>query len=172
MGLLFMEESDKKNRNIIQSTWRQALYLWVGLNLSLTLFFIQSQVFFMNSGPFPHFRLEWIFSVLGFTTFLFGLLFFKYFTTLRMKKLRMMTPEERKQSLLVAFVVQFVLFETLGLYGVLLSVITQNPMKSLPFIISAYLGFIVTFPGKGKIRVFFTMLFLGVWPSWLPEFPL
>ncbi len=153
---MFMEKNKERSDEIIKGTWKQALYLWTGLNLALTLFFIQSQMFFVRSRPLPHSRLEWFFSGLGFITFLFGLLFFKYYTKLRTKRFLMMSFEERKQSLLVVFVVQFILFETLGLYGVLVSVLTQSTLKSLPFIVLAYLGFVLSFPRKKKIRTFFS----------------
>ena len=148
-------ETVENGEEIVRSTWRQALYLWVGLSLALTLFFVQSQMFFINSKPAPSSKIEWFFWGLGFVTFLFGLLFFQYYTRFRKKRLDWMPPEERKQTLLVTFVIQFVLFETLGLYGVLVSVLTQNATKSLPFIVFAYLGFILVFPRKEKIKVFF-----------------
>ena len=148
-------ETVENEEEIVRSTWRQALYLWVGLSLALTLFFVQSQMFFINSKPAPNSKIEWLFWGLGLVTFLFGLLFFKYYTRFRKKRLDWMPPEERKQTLLVTFVIQFVLFETLGLYGVLVSVLTQNAIKSLPFIVFAYLGFILVFPRKEKIKVFF-----------------
>ena len=144
-----------KNEKIIRETWRKALYLWSGLSLCLTLFFVQSQMFFIRSKPLPYSRLEWVFSVLGVMTFFFGLTFFKFFTKLRIKKFRLMTAVEVQQSLLFVFVLQFILFETLGLYGILLSVLSQNGLRSLPFIVFAYLGFILAFPKKKKIEPFF-----------------
>lgn len=147
-----MEEND---RDFMDSTRRTALYLWIGLSLSLTLFFVQSQMFFVKAKPLPSSQLEWIFSGLGILTFLFGFFFFKNYTALRREKIKRMPPAERKQSLLVAFVLQYIIFETLGLYGVLISVLTQNTLKALPFIVFAYIGFLISFPRRDKIGSFF-----------------
>lgn len=149
------EPMNSESVKLINETRRQALYLWVGLNLSLTLFFVQSQMFFVTASPLPTSSLEWVFSGLGLITFVFGFVFFKNYTSLRRLRLMKMPFAERKQSLLVAFVLQFVLFETLGLYGVLISVLTQNTMKAIPYILFAYVGFILAFPKKEKIEPFF-----------------
>lgn len=139
----------------IKSTRKQALYLWAGLSLSLSLFYVQSQVVFIKSEPVPSSQLEWVFSVLGVVTFLFGFVFFKNYTALRQKKILKLPYPDRKQMILVAFVLQFILFETLGLYGVLLSVLTQNSLKAIPFLIFAYLGFALAFPRQEKVEQFF-----------------
>lgn len=149
-----MEHSQNE---IIESTRRQALYLWVGLSLSLTLFFVQSQMFFVKANPLPTSKLEWIFTGLGLLTFLLGYFFFKYYTEIRKPRLLKMPFNDRKQSLLTAFVMQFVLFESLGLYGVLISVLTQNTLKAIPFMVFAYLGFFLAFPKKEKITPFFPL---------------
>lgn len=148
-----MKESDPSA--IIQSTRRSALYLWSGLSLALTLFFVQSQLVFVKREPLPTQQIEWMMVGLGVVTFLFGLVFFKNYTRLRRTQLMKMPFAERKQTLLVAFVFQFVLFETLGLYGVLISVLTQSTEKAVPFILFAYLGFYLSFPRKKKIEIFF-----------------
>ena len=141
--------------SIIESTKRQALYLWVGLSLSLTLFFVQSQMFFVKGTPLPSSGLEWVFIMMGFVTFIFAYLFYNLYTRARKSQILKMPMKQRKQSLLVAFVLQFVLFETLGLYGVLLSVLTQNTFKAVPFVVAAYLGFLLSFPKRRKIHPFF-----------------
>lgn len=145
----------KDPSSIIQSTKKQALYLWVGLNLSLTLFFVQSQMFFVKGNPLPSTQLEWIFIIMGLLTFIFAYLFYSFYTKARKNQIRQMPEAQRKQSLLVAFVLQFILFETLGLYGVLLSVLTQNTWKAIPFVVAAYIGFVLSFPRVAKIRPFF-----------------
>lgn len=147
--------SDSKKEDFVASTRRQALYLWVGLSLSLTLFFVQSQMFFVNANPLPTSQLEWIFTGLGVVTFLMGFFFFKNYMALRKKQLLLMPEKERKQTLLIAFVLQFILFETLGLYGVLLSVLRQNTLKAVPFVVAAYVGFALAFPKKEKIEPYF-----------------
>lgn len=146
---------DPQNIDIIESTRRQALYLWVGLSLSLSLFFVQSQMFFIKAKPLPTSGLEWVFIGLGIVTFALGYFFFKYYTQLRKEGLMKLPLNDRKQSLLIAFVMQFVLFESLGLYGVVISVITQNTLKAVPFVIFAYLGFYLAFPKRNKIAPFF-----------------
>jgi len=140
---------------IVQSTRRSALYLWSGLSLALTLFFVQSQLVFVKREPLPTQQIEWMMVGLGVITFLFGLFFFQNYTKLRRTQLMKMPFAERKQTILVAFVFQFVLFETLGLYGVLISVLTQSTEKAVPFILFAYLGFYLSFPRKEKIEAFF-----------------
>ncbi len=144
-----------ERHNIIHATQRQALYLWSGLSLALTLFFVQSQMFFVKADPLPSSSFEWYLIGLGVLTFLFGFLFFKNYTQLRKKRILRMPYNDRKQTLLVAFVFQYILFETLGLYGVLVSVLTQNTTKALPFILFAYLGFSLSFPKKSLIEPFF-----------------
>ncbi len=139
----------------IKTTLRQALYLWSGLSLALTLFFVQSQMFFVKTSPLPSSDLEWYFIGLGIITFLFGFLFFKNYTKLREKKILRMPYPDRKQTLLNAYVFQFLLFETLGLYGVLVSVLTQNTLKAIPFIVFSYLGFVLSFPKKKQIEPYF-----------------
>ncbi|MEM7645444.1 MAG: hypothetical protein AAF203_00930 [Pseudomonadota bacterium] len=146
---------ENKTDAIVASTSKQALYLWAGLSLSLTLFFVQSQLVFVKANPLPSSQLEWVLSVLGFLTFLMGYFFFDKYTGLRKKQILKMPFEDRKQSVLIAFVFQFILFETLGLYGVLVSVLTQNTWKAIPYVVSAYLGFIIAFPKKQKITPFF-----------------
>jgi F0F1-type ATP synthase membrane subunit c/vacuolar-type H+-ATPase subunit K len=138
-----------------KSTQKQALYLWAGLSLALTLFFVQSQLVFVRTEPLPSSSLEWVFSGMGVATFLLGLVFFKNYLALRKKALLRMPFKDRKQSILIAFVLQFVLFETLGLYGVLLSVLTQSTMKAIPFLLFAYLGFYLSFPKEKKVAPFF-----------------
>ncbi len=66
-----------------------------------------------------------------------------------------MAERDRKQTILIAFVLQFILFETLGLYGVLLSVLRQNTWKAIPFVVMAYVGFALAFPKKEKIEPYF-----------------
>lgn len=146
---------DERKQEIYESTHRQAFYLWVGLSLALTLFFVQSQLIFVKGEPLPTSRLEWVFIFLGVVTFLFGLVFFKNYTALRKKSLLKMPVKDRKQSLLVAYVFQYVLLETLGLYGVLLSVITRNTYKAIPFVLFAYIGFVLTRPKREKLKEFF-----------------
>lgn len=148
-----MSQDDAKT--FIHSTQKQALYLWGGLCLSLTLFYVQSQLVFVQSNPLPTSNLEWVLSLLGLVTFLMGHFFFNNYTRLRKDKFSRMSFAERKQGLLVAFVLQFVLFETLGLYGVLVSVLTQSSLKALPYVLCAYLGFCLSFPKKAKIKPFF-----------------
>lgn len=140
---------------VIEETRRQALYLWIGLSLSLTLFFVQSQRFFVKSDPLPTSGIEWVFTIMGVLTFLIGFVFFKNYTTLRKERISKMLNSEKKQTLLVGFVLQFVMFETLGLYGVLISVLTQSSLKAVPFVIFAYIGFLTAFPKKEKIAPFF-----------------
>ena len=147
---------DQENIEMLKSTRRQALYLWSGLSLSMTLFFVQSQVVFVRREPMPSSRLEWVFTALGAVTFLLGFFFFKNYTKLRKKRFLKMPLKDRKQSLLIAFVLQFVLFETLGMYGVLLSVWTQSTLKAVPFLFFAYIGFFIAFPKLGKIEPFFS----------------
>ena len=146
---------DSKKEDFVWSTRRQALYLWVGLNLSLTLFFVQSQMFFVKANPLPTSQLEWVFTGLGLITFLLGFLFFKNYMALRKKQVLLMPEKDRKQTILIAFVLQFILFETLGLYGVLLSVLRQNTWKAIPFVVAAYVGFALAFPKKEKIEPYF-----------------
>lgn len=146
---------DQRADGIVKSTQRQAFYLWVGLSLSLTLFFVQSQLIFVKGDPLPTSRLEWVFIGLGVSTFLLGVFFFKNYMALRKKSLLKMPMKDRKQTLLIAFVFQFVLFETLGLYGVLLSVLTRNTLKAVPFVLFAYIGFFLARPKMEKITPFF-----------------
>ena len=94
-------------------------------------------------------------SFMGLVTFLFGYFFFDKYLGLRKKALLRMPFNDRKQTLLMAFVLQFVLFETLGLYGVLISVFTQNTWKALPYVVCAYLGFFMSWPSEKKIHPFF-----------------
>lgn len=139
----------------LTSTKRQAFYLWCGLSLALTLFCVQSQIIFVKSKPIPSSNLEWVLTGLGVATFLMGFFFFKNYTALRKSQIMRMPFKDRKQTILIAFVFQFILFETLGLYGVLLSVLMQNSLKAIPFMIFAYLGFILAFPKSEKIEPFF-----------------
>jgi FtsH-binding integral membrane protein len=147
--------SVEDNRTYLQKTRKVAIYLWSGLSLALTLFFVQSQIVFVTTDPLPSQKAEWGLVGLGILTFLFGFFFFKNYTSLRRDQLLRMPLEQRKQSLLVAFVLQFILFESLGLYGVLLSVLTQSSEKALPFIVFAYLGFFFAFPRQAKLEPFF-----------------
>lgn len=142
-------------KTYLSSTRRQALYLWAGLSLALTLFFVQSQMFFVKGSPLPSSQLEWVFAALGIVTFVMGYLFYRNYTALRKNRILRMPFKDRKQSLLVAFVFQFILFETLGLYGVLLSVFTKNTWKALPYIFFSYIGFYLAFPREAKIKEFF-----------------
>jgi predicted transporter len=146
---------DQESEEFVNSTCKQALYLWAGLCLSMTLFYVQSQIVFVKRDPLPSSQLEWVMTLLGILTFTMGLLFFRNYMALRQNRIMRMPYKDRKQSLLIAMVLQFVLFETLGLYGVLLSVWTQNHLKALPFLFFAYVGFYLSFPKKDKIRVFF-----------------
>lgn len=153
--LWYILSMDKDAQEFLDGTHRQALYLWVGLSLSLTLFFVQSQMFFVKASPLPSSHLEWYFIGLGIITFVFGILFFQNYLRLRLQQLKRSPFNQRKQTILVAYVIQFVLFETLGLYGVLISVLTQNTWKAVPFIVFGYLGFGLSFPRKKKIEGFF-----------------
>ena len=144
-----------ETQSTLIGTQKQALYLWSGLSLALTLFFVQSQIVFVKADPLPSSKLEWVFSGLGLITFLIGVLFYKNYLALRKRALLRMPLKDRKQSVLIAFVLQCILFETLGLYGVLLSVLTQNTWKALPFILFAYIGFYLAFPKKEKFTTFF-----------------
>lgn len=146
---------DSDASGFIETTRRQALYLWAGLSLALTLFYVQSQIIFVKGDPLPTSQLEWIFACLGAATFLMGYFFFKNYTKLRKPKLMRMPFKDRKQSLLIAFVLQFILFETLGLYGVLLSVLTRNSWKAAPYILFAYIGFYTAFPRRKSVADFF-----------------
>lgn len=139
----------------LESTRRSALYLWAGLSLALTLFFVQSQVVFIKGEALPTQRIEWALVLLGLVTFLFGFMFFRNYTRVRRQALLTMSWPERRQTLLVAYVLQFILFESLGLYGVLLSVLTQNTEKAVPFILFAYLGFYLAFPRRKQLEPFF-----------------
>ena len=47
------------------------------------------------------------------------------------------------------------MFETLGLYGVLAGVFTQNGLKALPFLAAAYVGFFLRFPKRQQVEPFF-----------------
>ncbi len=123
----------------------------------MTLFYVQSQLVFVKRDPLPSSRLEWMVTVLGVITFIFGFVFFKNYMALRKKRILRMPLKDRKQSVLIALVFQFVLFETLGLYGVLLSVWTQSTLKGIPFLLFAYFGFYVAFPRKTKLAPFFNI---------------
>ena len=74
---------------------------------------------------------------------------------LRKNRILKMPLRDRKQSILIALVLQYVLFETLGLYGVLLSVWTQSGLKAIPFLLFAYFGFYRSFPRRDKFAEFF-----------------
>jgi len=134
---------------------KQALYLWSGLCLTMTLFFVQSQLVFVKRDPLPSSQLEWIISVLGVVTFLLGFFFFKNYMALRKSRILKMPFKDRKQSLLIALVLQYVLFESLGLYGVLLSVWTQSTLKAVPFLVFAYIGFYSAFPKRKLFEPYF-----------------
>lgn len=146
---------ETKVSDIQEGTRRQALYLWIGLSLSLTLFFVQSQMFYVSANPLPSSKLEWVFTILGLFTFLLGHFFFKNYMALRKPQLVKASEKDKKQTILIAFVMQFVLFETLGLYGVVLSVLRQNTLKAVPFILFAYIGFAFAFPKREKIKPYF-----------------
>lgn len=154
IGLSIME-SEEQREALFQSTCRQATYLWVGLLLAMTLFYAQSQIVFIKEGPNGASPFEWPLIFLGALTFWVGLYFFKNYTKVRARALGKAEYGDRKQTLLVAFVFQFILFETLGLYGVILSVLTQNSWKALPFVFASYLGFLVAFPRRKVIAPFF-----------------
>ncbi len=145
----------KENQDMLKSTRKQALYLWVGLGLSMSLFYVQSQIVFVKSEPLPSSSLEWVVSILGLLTFTLGMLFFKNYMALRKNRILKMPLKDRKQSVLIALVLQYVLFETLGLYGVLLSVWTQSGLKALPFLLFAYIGFLASFPKQKTFEPFF-----------------
>lgn len=74
---------------------------------------------------------------------------------IRKNRLLKMPFKDRKQSLLIALVLQYILFETLGLYGVLLSVWTQSGLKAVPFMLFAYIGFYLSFPRKNLFKPYF-----------------
>ena len=139
----------------LQSTKKPALYIWVGLLLAMTLFYVQSQTVFIHSSPVSFSTFEWVLVALGIATFLFGYFFFDKYTGPRKKALLQADLKDRKQSLLMGFVYQFILFETLGLYGVVISVFTQTPAKALPFMVCAFLGFFISFPKQKKLKPFF-----------------
>lgn len=145
----------EERESFIANTKRQATYLWTGLSLSMTLFFVQGQIVFVKGKPLPSSNLEYVISALGAVTFLIGFFFFKNYMALQKKRLAKMPFKERKQSILVAMVLQFVLFETLGLYGVLLSVLTQNTWKAVPFLLFSYFGFLSAFPKRSLIEPYF-----------------
>jgi F0F1-type ATP synthase membrane subunit c/vacuolar-type H+-ATPase subunit K len=147
---------DSENKQFLESTRKQALYLWAGLCLSMTLFYVQSQIVFIKRSPLPSSRLEWMISFLGLITFVLGLLFFKNYMALRKSRILKMPLRDRKQSVLIALVLQFILFETLGLYGVLLSVWTQSSLKAIPFLLFAYIGFYWSFPRRALLSDFFS----------------
>ncbi len=153
--MCYSENMLSENDQMLDSTRKQALYLWAGLCLSMTLFYVQSQIVFVKTEPLPSSRLEWIISILGVITFILGWVFFKNYIAIRKNRILKMPLRDRKQSLLIAIVLQYVLFETLGLYGVLLSVWTQSGLKALPFIAFAYLGFYRSFPKKDLFAPFF-----------------
>lgn len=146
---------EAEDQNYLISTRKQALYLWAGLGLSMTLFFVQAQVVFVKREPLPSSKVEWALTGLGVATFLMGYFFFKNYMAIRKNRILKMPYKDRKQSILIAFVLQFILFETLGMYGVLLSVFTQSTLKAIPFMFFAYLGFYLSFPKKDKIEPFF-----------------
>ena len=146
---------EKLPQEVLLSTRRSALYLWVGLVLAMTLFYVQSQTVFIHSSPVAFVAFEWTLVILGFLTFLFGYYFFDKYVEIRKKALLQAQFKDRKQTLLMAFVYQYILFETLGLYGVVISVFTQTPGKALPFVLCSYLGFLMAFPRKRKLAPFF-----------------
>ncbi len=146
---------DSEKQDFVMSTQRQALYLWVGLGLAMTLFFAGTQVAFIKSKPLPTSNLEWFFTAIGLITFLLGLGFYKNYLALRKNRILKMPFADRKQSLLIVFVIQFVLFESLGMLGILVSGLTQSTLKGVPFLIFAYLGLYIAYPKKEKIEPYF-----------------
>lgn len=146
---------DSENEKFQQSTQRQALYLWSGLLLSMTLFFAGTQVAFIRGEPLPSSQLEWILATLGGVTFVMGLVFYKNYLALRKNRILTMALNDRKQSLLIVFVLQFILFESLGMLGILVAGLTQSTLKGVPYLLFAYVGFYFAFPKKDKITPYF-----------------
>lgn len=141
--------------NFVDMTKRRALYLWLGFLLAMTLFYVQSQVVFVHGPPRPVYTAAVVLSLVGLLTYGFARLFFKYYTKNKREEWRRLQSKDRLQQILVAFVLQWVLLETLGLYGVLLSVFGQNEVLALPFMGAAYYGFWKSFPRKEQISPFF-----------------
>jgi|GEM_PF-2277857 len=155
------KQKEITSETVLKATGRQALYLWTGMLLAMTLFYTQSQIVFVKGEPIPASAFEWPLVFLGAITFLLGLFFFKNYTKARKRALESAPYSDRKQTLLIAVVYQCLLFETLGLYGVFLSVLTQNSLKAIPFVVAAYIGFAVAFPRRERLAEFFKIPFQG-----------
>ena len=54
-----------------KETHRMALYMWFGLLLAMTLFFVQGQLVFITEEPRPSSKMEWMLVGLGLITFYF-----------------------------------------------------------------------------------------------------
>ena len=84
----------------MNSVHKQAVYLWCGLTLALSLFFVNTQIFIRPLKPLPMDQLEWIFALLGLITFTFGVLFFKGYMALNKASWKKMNPTQRGQGIL------------------------------------------------------------------------
>jgi len=139
----------------VVETQKSAVYVWLGLLLAMTLFYVQSQLVFVHGPARQATVMTVVLFVLGGITYLLASAFFDRYALLKWEDWRRLNGSDRKQQILVGFVFQWILFETLGLYGVLLSVFRQDKVWALPFLVLAYIGFLRSFPRKHKLTPFF-----------------
>lgn len=133
-----------------------ARYIWVGICLSLALFFSQS---WKMAGGFSPIKLQpskdIIFVSLGLISFFYGKFFFNKYLELKERNfLKKATEKEKTNLVLLSFTIQFLIFETVGILGIILSLFTINAVKSIPFVLLSYFGLWQAFPKKNKIPAF------------------
>jgi len=136
---------------LVIRTKKSALYVWMGLLLAMTLFYVQSQIVFIHGSPRRAPTMTVALGILGVLTFLLASAFFDRYSLSKKEDWKRLKLEDRRPEILMGFVFQWILFETLGLYGVLLSVFTQDKVWAVPFIALAYIGFWRSFPKESKI---------------------
>lgn len=140
----------------MNKTLRTARYIWIGIGLSLALFF--AQIWKMLGGELawnPNPTVDSIFVFISAIVFAYAFFFLNGYLKLRKAEILRGTNTDKYSVLLLAYVIQFLLFETVGIFGLLLSIFSHSAVKSIPFVIASYVGLIIFFPKQDHIKNFY-----------------
>lgn len=148
-----LHESSQK---YVASLTRSGRFVWAGIFIQSVLFSFYGLHYFLSNTLATH-RI-WpviVFSLLAVFTFFYATHFFSKYTQLRFQKIISLPEKNRKESLMLALVIQFLLVQFICILGILLSVFQQHFLYVYPFFVAFCIGMWKSWPQQKWFEKFY-----------------